>query len=134
MLRANTCFTKSGPIGPLGLEHESGARGEGRGMEEWERRMLSHDVACVVATQTWGDYLFSEGFGGQRDFVTSFSHPALGKVDQSGQAVNLLRTPANLGVLQEPAAATATLLKELGYSPTEIKSLAEKKAVVLAKD
>jgi crotonobetainyl-CoA:carnitine CoA-transferase CaiB-like acyl-CoA transferase len=94
-----------------------------RGPEGWEIVLGDLDIACVDATGTWAEFLFGSGTRAGDRRTVSFEHPKLGRVDQTGAAVNLSHTPGRIGTPQPFAASTANVLKEVGYSSDAISQL-----------
>ena len=94
----------------------------------WERTLQQHDVACVVASETWQQYLFADGDGGGGggdQFTTEFTINGIGKVQQTGLAVNLSATPGSVGSVEGLGASTRRIAHSLGYTDAEIDQLEE---------
>ncbi len=85
-----------------------------RPTSEWERLLLSHDVACVDATHSWANYLYGEEAGVPEEDLVDYEISGIGRVRQPGPSVNLRRTPGKPGRPQRPGASTRQILTEIG--------------------
>ena len=94
-----------------------------RSAEEWEALLLSADIACVSATRSWVEYLFSSDPGMPEEFTTAYDTEDYGRVEQSGIGVNLSATPGTVGLLEVLGQSTRSLLVELGYGEAAIRKL-----------
>ena len=103
-----------------------------RPAREWETFLQARDVPCVVASETWSNFVFDAWDGGGDRAITSFTYPGTGTVRQPGQNVDLLKTPGTVGVCQILGASTPALLAEIGYPPAQIEELRDRKIVAWA--
>ncbi len=110
-------------LGPLFTE---------RTAREWEEIFQAQDVPCVVASETWSDFVLDAWDGGSDRAITSFTYPEVGIVQQHGQNVDLLKTPGTAGVCQTMGASTPALLAEIGYGPEQIEELRDREIVAWA--
>jgi crotonobetainyl-CoA:carnitine CoA-transferase CaiB-like acyl-CoA transferase len=97
-----------------------------REAQTWEQLLTEHDVACVVANRTWGYFLFDDRASDDPELTTEFEVDGIGKVTQTGLAVNLSRTPGRVGVVEPVGASTRRLVASLGYTDAEIDDLEQR--------
>jgi crotonobetainyl-CoA:carnitine CoA-transferase CaiB-like acyl-CoA transferase len=103
-----------------------------RPARDWEEILQAQNVPCVVASETWSDFVFDAWDGGSDRAITTFTYPGVGAVRQPGQNVDLLKTPGTVGVCQTTGASTPALLAEIGYPPAQIEELRDRKIVAWA--
>lgn len=90
----------------------------------WQERLTAVGVACVRADVTWPDALFDrEAVGAPEDFVTRFTDPSFGALEQCGVPFHLSRTPARVGRMEPPGGSTRRILGDLGYDDSTIDDL-----------
>lgn len=101
-----------------------------RPAQEWEDRLLSHDVGCVVVHEEPPEQVLqSEEFGRAHGLLVEVEHPTFGEHDRLVPLIACSRsaTIAEPGVLN--GQHTDAVLTELGYSAEAIADLRERKVI-----
>jgi len=99
---------------------------------EWEGLLQARDVACAVADGTWPDFLFNDWDGGNEQARTTFTYPGMGRIHETGNNVDLRKTPGRVGVCQTLGASTQAVLTELGYTAEGIEDMKQRKVITWA--
>lgn len=102
---------------------------EGRDAQTWEENLQARDVACVVATGTWPEFLFDAGQTLSSDLMTTFEAPSFGRIEQCGATVTLSATPGRVGAPQKRGESTRRILQDLGYDDVAIEDLVSRGVV-----
>lgn len=101
--------------------------------QEWFRELDAAGVPVEIVSEDFSKKLHDDPEFQKRQWVTSFTHPIVGKFDMIGLLCDLSDTP---GVIQgRPLIVgehTRTILAELGYSDDQIKTLEEQFAIGFA--
>lgn len=101
--------------------------------QQWFAEFDKAGVPCEVVSEDFSLKLHENADFQKRRWVTSYAHPHIGKLDQIGLLVDLSATP---GVIQgRPLIVgehTQSILKEMGYSEDEIKTMEEQMAIGFA--
>jgi crotonobetainyl-CoA:carnitine CoA-transferase CaiB-like acyl-CoA transferase len=99
---------------------------------EWFAMLDAAGVPCEISDPTFGQNFHDDPEIAAMGLTASFDHPVVGKFDQVGLSYQLSETPARIPagplVLGE---GSAEILAELGYSRTEIDTLAQDRVVGL---
>jgi crotonobetainyl-CoA:carnitine CoA-transferase CaiB-like acyl-CoA transferase len=99
--------------------------------EDWERRLLEADVACVVSTTTPSHDTIMDpgGLGEQLGMVTTVEHGVFGEFSRLKSVIGLSRSATLANYSPLLGEHTAAVLAEHGYSDDEIADLAEREIV-----
>jgi crotonobetainyl-CoA:carnitine CoA-transferase CaiB-like acyl-CoA transferase len=98
---------------------------------EWQKEFEARKIAAEFVNPTFGINLHDDPEMRRREWVVSFDHPEVGRLDQIGNVFELSRTP---GVIQSRplmvGEETRSVMKELGYSDAEIDAMDKDNAVI----
>jgi len=101
--------------------------------QEWFAQLDAAGVPCEVVSEDFSRTLHDDAEFQKRKWVVSYPHPVVGKLDQVGLLCDLSDTP---GVIQgRPLIVgenTQEILKDLGYTDEQIKTMEEQFAIGFA--
>ena len=105
-----------------------------RPSREWIERLIAADVPCTVVQ----DYLMigTDPQALANDYIISYAHPTYGEVHASGFAVSMSEMPPSLRhpAPPRPGLHSEEILREAGFSATEIATLVASGAVQPAQE
>lgn len=100
---------------------------------EWFTRLDAIGVPCEIESEDFSHKVHEDEYFKKHQWVTSYSHPVVGKLDQIGLLFQLSDTP---GVIQgRPLIVgehTKEILGGMGYSEEQIKTMEEQFAIGFA--
>lgn len=102
---------------------------------QWFSRLDAGGVPCEISDPDFVLGLFDDDEFKQRNWVTSYQHPVLGKMDMAGLLFDFSDTPGRIaGPPFVPGQHTEELLRSLGYSESQISQLIASGAAFIAKE
>jgi crotonobetainyl-CoA:carnitine CoA-transferase CaiB-like acyl-CoA transferase len=123
---------------PEGLKQADGELAEalaaifaGNSGLHWQQMLDEAAVPAEICSSDFAQNMHDDPEMIERQLVTSYQHPVVGKLDQIGLLFNLSETP---GVVQGPPLMvgqhTRAILAELGYAAAHIDTLCDEKCVL----
>jgi crotonobetainyl-CoA:carnitine CoA-transferase CaiB-like acyl-CoA transferase len=101
-----------------------------RSAAEWFETLDRAGVPCEIASDRAGHELWSDPEALEKQWIVKYPHPMVGEIGQVGLAFSFSDTPARIqGPPMLVGEHTQSLLEELGYAESEIKSLFARGAV-----
>ncbi|GAA1859161.1 hypothetical protein GCM10009836_44220 [Pseudonocardia ailaonensis] len=106
----------------------------GRTAQDWFDALDGAGVPCEISTPDFVLGMFDDADLVERQVVTSYPHPAVGKLEAAGLLFELSETPGTIaGPPFVPGQHTDSVLADLDYSQSEVDGLLAEGAVFRAK-
>jgi crotonobetainyl-CoA:carnitine CoA-transferase CaiB-like acyl-CoA transferase len=130
-LLANARFAS----GPARTAHDSELAREieeifaARPADMWEQLLIAADVACLRADTDFGTFVEEHPQAAANRMVVEVESPRYGKYLRHGAIIDFSRAAVRLGHGSFPGEHTVRLMRELGYSESEISELSARRII-----
>lgn len=102
-----------------------------RPAEEWIERLDAAGVPCEISSESFSTAMFDDPEFKEAQYIASYDHPDVGRLDQVGLLFGFSATPASIqGRPLIVGENTREILSELGYSEKEIDRLCSDRSVL----
>lgn len=98
--------------------------------EQWEMDLTAKDIACVKAEDRGMYHFFAEDeHVATNNFTVDMVHPRFGELWRHGPTITFSKTPGQVNRAPLKGENNTTILKEIGYSESDIKFLYENNVI-----